>query len=59
MENNLFDLDIQVKKSSDKFEPQVLSIWRCSGGCSDDGRTSATCVATAGKNCFTNIGSIC
>ncbi|KJD47638.1 gallidermin/nisin family lantibiotic [Paenibacillus terrae] len=58
MANNLFDLDVQVNKSQGSVEPQVLSIVACSSGCGS-GKTAASCVATCGNKCFTNVGSLC
>ncbi|MGW8958924.1 FDLD family class I lanthipeptide [Paenibacillus sp. NPDC055715] len=59
MAENLFDLDVQVNKSQGSVEPQFLSMARCSGGCGNDKTNHTKCVETCGKNCYTNIGSIC
>ncbi|MGG1616217.1 FDLD family class I lanthipeptide [Paenibacillus sp. NRS-1782] len=59
MADNLFDLDVQVNKSQGSVEPQLTSVARCSGGCGDDKTDNTKCVATCGKNCYTNIGAFC
>ncbi len=51
MANNPFDLDVQVNKSSDKFEPMFTSL----SGCDKRFTTGCTesCI-TKDKGCFTN-----
>ncbi|KAF6575791.1 FDLD family class I lanthipeptide [Paenibacillus sp. SEL3] len=57
MENNIFDLDVQINKSKGSVEPQVTSLaWQCTGMC---GGTANTCAETAGVKCFSNIGALC
>lgn len=59
MKTSLFDLDVQVNKTTDsKVQPYVTSIWACTAGCGT-GETAANCVPTGGKGWFTNIGTLC
>ncbi|WP_342477218.1 gallidermin/nisin family lantibiotic [Paenibacillus sp. FSL H7-0350] len=58
MKKNLFDLDVQVNKTTvSSVQPNVTSIVWCTSGCGT-GQTAANCVPTGGK-CFSNIGTLC
>ncbi|MGZ0038761.1 MULTISPECIES: FDLD family class I lanthipeptide [Paenibacillus] len=56
MENNIFDLDVQINKSKGSVEPQVTSLaWQCTAMC----RTAINfCSETAGVKCFSNIEAL-
>ncbi|WP_084654449.1 gallidermin/nisin family lantibiotic [Paenibacillus zanthoxyli] len=41
---NIFDLDVQVLKSSSQVEPQVTSAWACTPGCVPTATLCTSCL---------------